>query len=89
MVSINAGLLMGQGLSISNPYLKGAAEMYEEGVMVMVDVKMVVDAHICAFENPSAYGRYLCFNQVINKHEDAVKLAQILTPDSPYPPPRY
>ncbi|KAJ8631982.1 hypothetical protein MRB53_025318 [Persea americana] len=89
MVSVNAGLLMGQELSISNPYLKGAAEMYEEGVMVMVDVKMVVDAHIYAFENPSTYGRYLCFNHVINKHEDALKLAQILTPDSPYPPPSW
>lgn len=87
MVSINAGLLTGPNLSISNPYLKGAAEMYEEGVMVTADVKLLVDAHICAFENPSSYGRYLCFNHVINKQEDAVKLAQILTPDSPYPPP--
>ncbi|RWR81025.1 cinnamoyl-CoA reductase-like protein SNL6 [Cinnamomum micranthum f. kanehirae] len=85
MVSINAGLLTGPNLSITNPYLKGAAEMYEDGVFVTVDVKFLVDAHVCAFEQASAYGRYLCFNHVINRPEDAVKLARMLTPDTRYP----
>lgn len=88
MVSINAGLLMGPDVSISNPYLKGAAEMYEDGVFVTVDLKFLVDAHICVFEDVSSYGRYLCFNHVVNRHEDALKLAQMLTPSSPILPQR-
>nr|DAD17818.1 TPA_asm: hypothetical protein HUJ06_019281 [Nelumbo nucifera] len=82
MVSINAGLLMGPELSITNPYLKGAAEMYEDGVFVTVDLRFLVDAHICAYEDISTYGRYLCFNHVINRPEDALKLAQMLTPST-------
>ncbi|XP_058104029.1 cinnamoyl-CoA reductase-like SNL6 [Magnolia sinica] len=86
MVSINAGLMTGPDLSIANAYLKGAAEMYEDGVFVTVDVKFLVDAHICVFEDPSTYGRYLCFNNVINRPEAAIKLAQMLTAVTPYPP---
>ncbi|EXB64916.1 Bifunctional dihydroflavonol 4-reductase/flavanone 4-reductase [Morus notabilis] len=89
MVSINAGLLMGPQLSISNPYLKGAAEMYEDGLFVTVDLNFLVDAHICAFEDVSSYGRYLCFNHVINRPEDALQLARKLTPSSPPPPQSY
>jgi hypothetical protein len=89
MVSINAGLPMGPDVSISNPYLKGAAEMYEDGVFVTVDLKFLVDAHICVFEDISSYGRYLCFNHVVNRHEDALELAQMLTPSAPILPQRY
>ncbi|KAG6633677.1 hypothetical protein CIPAW_12G065600 [Carya illinoinensis] len=79
MVSLNAGLLMGgPDLSITHPYLKGAAEMYEDGVFVTVDLDFLVDAHICVFENISSHGRYLCFNHVINRHEDGLKLVQML-----------
>lgn len=80
---------MGPDVSISNPYLKGAAEMYEDGVFVTVDLKFLVDAHICVFEDISSYGRYLCFNHVVNRHEDALKLAQMLTPSAPMLPQRY
>lgn len=82
MVSINGGLLMGTHLTITHPYLKGAAEMYENGVLVTVDLKFVVDAHICVFEDSSAYGRYLCFNRVINCNQDALELANMLSPPS-------
>ncbi|XP_068634515.1 cinnamoyl-CoA reductase-like SNL6 [Aristolochia californica] len=82
MVSVNGGLLMGSQLSLSDPYLKGAAEMYEDGVLVTVDDRALVDAHVSVFEGPSTYGRYLCFSRVINRAEDAVKLAQKLTPDA-------
>ncbi|OMO77313.1 hypothetical protein CCACVL1_15083 [Corchorus capsularis] len=85
MVSINGGLLMGPHLSIDNPYLKGAAEMYECGTFVTVDLNFLVDAHICVFEDVSSYGRYLCFNHVINRHEDALQLARLLTPSAPSP----
>lgn len=80
MVSVNGGLLMSPDLTISHPYLKGAAEMYEYGVFVTVDLIFLVDAHICVFEDISSYGRYLCFNQVISCNTDAVKLAHKLLP---------
>ncbi|PWA48022.1 NAD(P)-binding Rossmann-fold superfamily protein [Artemisia annua] len=80
MVSVNAGLLLSPDLTITHPYLKGAAEMYQDGVFVTVDLKFLVDSHICVFEAVSAYGRYLCFNHVINCNEDAVKLAKMLLP---------
>lgn len=80
MVSINAGLLMAHDLSVKHPYLRGAAEMYEDGVFVTVDLGFLVDAHICVYEDVSSYGRYLCFNHIINTHDDAVQLARKLTP---------
>ena len=46
MVTGNAGLLVGPDLSIRHPYLKGAAEMYQDGVLVTVDLNFLVDAHI-------------------------------------------
>ncbi|KAF8380708.1 hypothetical protein HHK36_028198 [Tetracentron sinense] len=88
MVSVNAGLVMGPDLTVTNPYLKGAAEMYEDGVFVTVELNFLVDAHICVFEDVSTYGRYLCFNHVINRPQDAVKLAQMLMPSSSSPLPQ-
>lgn len=82
MVSINAGLLMCPDLTIKDPYLKGAAEMYESGVFVTVDLRFLVDAHVCVFEDVSSYGRYLCFNHVINCNKDADQLSGILLPPS-------
>lgn len=80
MVSVNAGLLMGPDLTVTNPYLKGAAEMYEDGVFVTVDLDFLVEAHICIYEEISTNGRYLCFNHIINQTKDAVKLANMLSP---------
>ncbi|KAK6936522.1 3-beta hydroxysteroid dehydrogenase/isomerase [Dillenia turbinata] len=85
MVSINGGLLMSPDLSIKSPYLKGAAEMFEDGVLVTVDIKFMVDAQICVFEDVSSYGRYFCFNRVIKTNEDAVRLANMLVPPSANP----
>ncbi|PRQ18806.1 putative cinnamoyl-CoA reductase [Rosa chinensis] len=83
MVSMNAGLMINPDLSISNPYLKGAAEMYEDGLLVTVDINFLVDAHICVFEDITAYGRYVCFNKFITQTGDAVDLARKLTPSAP------
>ncbi|XP_038888617.1 cinnamoyl-CoA reductase-like SNL6 isoform X1 [Benincasa hispida] len=80
MVSVNAGLLVGPGLTIDHPYLNGAAEMYEGGLFVTVDLNYLVDAHIRVFKDLSSYGRYICFNHIINTHDDAVDLARKLTP---------
>lgn len=82
---------MGHDLTINNPYLKGAAEMYEDGLLVTVDLKFMVDAHICVFEDISSYGRYLCFNNIINCHKEALRLAHMLLPPSSqaFSPPRF
>ncbi|XP_062205642.1 cinnamoyl-CoA reductase-like SNL6 [Phragmites australis] len=87
MVAINAGLVTGPGLTAAHPYLKGAPDMYDDGVLVTVDVDFLADAHVAAYESPTAYGRYLCFNNTVCRPEDAVKLAQMLSPSSPRSPP--
>ncbi|KAF5936789.1 hypothetical protein HYC85_024295 [Camellia sinensis] len=91
MVSINAGLVLGPGIAQKNPqvtmsYLKGAAQMYENGVLAIVDANFLADVHIRAFEDPSTCGRYFCFNQIVNTEEEAVKLAESLSPLISLPP---
>ena len=91
MVSVNGGLLMSPSpdklMTIDNPYLKGAAEMYEDGMFVTVDLRFLVDAHICIFEDVSSYGRYVCFNQVVNSKNAALNLARMLFPPAVSSPP--
>ena len=89
MVAVNAGLLTAPGLTAAHPYLKGAPDMYAAGVLATVDVDFLADAHVAAYECPTAYGRYLCFNNAVCRPEDAVKLAQMLSPAAPRSPPRY
>lgn len=83
MVSINGGLLISPCLSMKDPYLKGAAEMYEGGFLVAVDLRFLVDAHICVFEDVLSYGRYLCFNHVINCSQDTDMFAKMLLAVTP------
>nr|CAD1818556.1 unnamed protein product [Ananas comosus var. bracteatus] len=83
MVSVNAGLVVDPMLSADNPYLKGAVEMYDDGVLVTVAIDFLADAHIAVYESPSAYGRYLCFDRSICRPEDTIKLAQMLSPPPP------
>ncbi|KAG7567473.1 NAD(P)-binding domain superfamily [Arabidopsis thaliana x Arabidopsis arenosa] len=91
MVSVNPGLIVGPSVAQHNSrptmsYLKGAAQMYENGVLAYVDVEFVADVHIRAFEDTSACGRYFCFNQIVNTEEEALKLVQTLSPLIPMPP---
>lgn len=58
----------------------GAAQMYENGVLAVVDVKFLVDVHIRAMEDSSTGGRYFCFDQIVNSEEETVKLANMLRP---------
>ena len=87
MVAINAGLITGPGLSNEHPYLKRAEDMYDDGVLVTVDAEFLADAHVAVYECPTAYGRYLCFNNTVCRPEDAVEFAQMLSQSAP--PPRY
>lgn len=54
--------------------------MYENGVLAFVDVNFLADVHVKALEDESTCGRYFCFNQIVNTEEEALKLAQSLTP---------
>ncbi|ESQ32681.1 hypothetical protein EUTSA_v10005604mg, partial [Eutrema salsugineum] len=58
-------------------YLKGADEMYENGVLATVDVHTLAKAHVQVYEemNKAAFGRYLCFDKVITREYEAEKLA--------------
>ncbi|CAN8326631.1 unnamed protein product [Cochlearia groenlandica] len=91
MVSINLGLIIGPSVAQHNPrptmsYLKGAAQMYENGVLAYVDIDFVADVHIRAFEDVSACGRYFCFNKIVNTEQEALKLVVKLSPLIPMPP---
>ncbi|XP_010525771.1 PREDICTED: cinnamoyl-CoA reductase-like SNL6 [Tarenaya hassleriana] len=91
MVSINAGLIIGPYVSQQNPsptlsYLKGAAQMYENGVLAHVDVEFLADVHIRALEDSSTCGRYFCFDRIVNTDEEALKLVHSLSPLIPVPP---
>ncbi|BBG92949.1 NAD(P)-binding Rossmann-fold superfamily protein [Prunus dulcis] len=61
-------------------YLNGAAQMYENGVLAFVDVNFLADIHIRALEDQSTCGRYFCFNRIVNTEDEAVKLAESLSP---------
>ncbi|KAH9299689.1 hypothetical protein KI387_031371, partial [Taxus chinensis] len=90
MVTINTGLVVGPGSAYKTSgstiaYLKGAAQMYENGLLASADVRFVAEAHISAFEDPSAFGRYICFNQIVNNPQNADNLAESLRPLIPFP----
>lgn len=92
MVSINAGLVIGPSVAQLNPvptlsYLQGAAEMYESGLLAFVHVGFLADVHVRAFEDASTSGRYFCFDRTVTREEDALRLAQILSPLIPLPAP--
>lgn len=82
LVTICPGLITGPELSHRNPtptfaYLKGAREMYGDGLLATVDVNRLAEAHVCVFEamNKTASGRYICFDQVIRREEELANLA--------------
>ena len=65
--------------------MAGATQMYEKGTFASVDIKFLADAHICAYEDPFSYGRYICFNKIVSNAEDVVNLAQSLRHLIPFP----
>ncbi|KAF5929908.1 hypothetical protein HYC85_000081 [Camellia sinensis] len=84
MVSINAGLVLGPAIAQKNPRV--TMSMYENGVLAIVDVNFLADVNIRAFEDRSTCGRYFCFNKIVNSEQEAVKLAESLSPLISLPP---
>ncbi|XP_023528175.1 cinnamoyl-CoA reductase-like SNL6 [Cucurbita pepo subsp. pepo] len=58
-------------------YLKGAREMYKNGLLATVDVTKLAKAHVCVYEElkETGSGRYICFDRVISTVDEATKLA--------------
>lgn len=83
LVTICPGLITGPEFCHRNPtatiaYLKGAQEMYAYGLLATVDVNRLAEAHVCAFEEmgKTAFGRYVCFDRVIQSEDEAEELAR-------------
>ncbi|XP_061988288.1 cinnamoyl-CoA reductase-like SNL6 [Rosa rugosa] len=82
LTTICPGLITGPEFFSRNPtatiaYLKGAQEMYQCGVLATVDVMRLAEVHVSVYEamNKSAFGRYICFDRVIETEKEAEKLA--------------
>ncbi|XP_042969384.1 cinnamoyl-CoA reductase-like SNL6 [Carya illinoinensis] len=60
----------------SVPYLKGGQSMLQQGILATGDVKNVAEAHVYVYEamDNGASGRYLCFERVVRRLEEAIEL---------------
>ncbi|KAG8637791.1 hypothetical protein MANES_15G165400v8 [Manihot esculenta] len=83
LVTICPGLITGPDFFRRNPtatiaYLKGAREMFADGLLATVDVMKLAEAHACLLEamNKTAFGRYIYFDHVIDGEKEADKLAK-------------
>ncbi|XP_010555958.1 PREDICTED: cinnamoyl-CoA reductase-like SNL6 [Tarenaya hassleriana] len=59
-------------------YLKGAHEMYANGLLATVDVDNLAKAHVRVYEamQKAVYGRYVCFDKVISTEYEAEELSE-------------
>ncbi|KAB1224859.1 Cinnamoyl-CoA reductase 1 [Morella rubra] len=55
-------------------------EIFPDGIYVFVDIRDVVDAHILAFETPTASGRYCVVGRVVH-YSEAFKILQKICPN--------
>ncbi|XP_072967101.1 cinnamoyl-CoA reductase-like SNL6 isoform X2 [Typha angustifolia] len=85
LVTICPALVTGPGFRRRNStasiaYLKGAHEMFSEGLLATVTVDKVAEAHVSVYETMSstAGGRYICYDHVIQRVEEAAELARQL-----------
>lgn len=91
MVSINPAVVIGPLLqptvnasSFAVLSLVNGSETYQNVTFGWVHVKDVAEAHILAFETPSANGRYL-LNESVNHVSEVVKILKELYPDLKLP----
>ncbi|CAL0317277.1 unnamed protein product [Lupinus luteus] len=82
LTTICPALITGPQFCHKNPtptiaYLKGAKEMYSHGLLATIDVTKLAEAHVSVLKemNMNAYGRYICFDNVIDTQNEAEKLA--------------
>ncbi|CAN8299854.1 unnamed protein product [Cochlearia groenlandica] len=52
-------------------YLKGAKEMYSNGLLATIDVNRLAKAHVCLWEglsNKTTFGRYICYDNILSRN---------------------
>ncbi|XP_075106626.1 cinnamoyl-CoA reductase-like SNL6 [Nicotiana tabacum] len=83
LATICPGLVSGPDFLSRNPtstiaYLKGAQEMFRNGLLATVDVNRLAISHVLVFEKMknTASGRYISFDRVIRSEEEFEKLAR-------------
>ncbi|KAH0670959.1 hypothetical protein KY290_026393 [Solanum tuberosum] len=83
LATICPGLVTGPEFISRNPtptiaYLKGAQEMFRNGLLATVDVNRLAVEHVLVFEDMknTSYNRYISFDQVIRSEEELEKLAR-------------
>lgn len=52
--------------------------MYSHGFLATTDVTKLAEAHVCVFKamNKNAFGRYICYENVVDSQSEAEKLAK-------------
>lgn len=50
--------------------------MLQRGILATVDVRKLAEAHVCVYKamDYEAYGRYLCFEKVVKRLDEAIQL---------------
>ncbi|XP_076939880.1 cinnamoyl-CoA reductase-like SNL6, partial [Bidens hawaiensis] len=83
LTTICSGLITGPRYFCTNPssaiaYLKGGQDMYAHGLLAIVDVNKLADAHVKVYEemNKSGGGRYVCFDNVVGSPDEVQRLEQ-------------
>lgn len=84
LATICPGLVTGPDFCHKNStatiaYLKGIKEMFANGLLATVDLMRLAEVHVCVLEamtENSAFGRYICFDRVIDSESDAEDLAR-------------
>lgn len=92
MVTINPGMVVGSLLQpsinatceIILKFLTGATSAFANVALGWVDVKDVAEAHILAYEVPTASGRYLCVERVVH-YAEIGEILRKLYPGNPIP----
>jgi len=86
LVTLCPALLTGPAFSASCAsaaiaYLKCGREMYEKNLLATVDVRKAAEAHVCVYEEMEigASGRYICFDKLITRPQDARDLEKKLS----------
>ncbi|XP_040372442.1 phenylacetaldehyde reductase isoform X2 [Rosa chinensis] len=76
IITINPGLAIGPLLQ---PTLNTRTEEFTNTTYMLIDVRDVANAHILAFENPSASGRY-CLVESVKHCSEVVKMLSDISP---------
>ncbi|EEF28742.1 cinnamoyl-CoA reductase, putative [Ricinus communis] len=81
LVTLCPGLLMAPLFphahkEVSFPYIKGGSHMLRQGILATADVSKVAEAHVHVYEamDDGACGRYLCFDKIIKRLDEAIQL---------------